>query len=388
MIYNRSCDNGTEFKGKLLELTKKHGINVINGSPYHPQSQGSVEVANKTFKKRLQALQLEIGTSEWVRLLPELAIAINTTRPRVLERKICPFEVFFSRKPHWRLNLGAQNLEPELLGVEPDSEADFTARADFNSGAGFDLGAGPSSEPSLDSDIGAEPERDSDSGAEPEPDSNSRVNSSSQAAQDQLLQEQARQVIELTDIEARVATHNKKIATQMVQRSLVGQTVFENGAIATLKIPKKLRLIGESSRLPVRILQKKHHNAYVLTCQFGWLQRLFQHSELNPVPGTMADSIGSNIQVTEGNKSITLSKAIQLLNSRGTVNAAQKAGRKAAQPAPAPAPTSRAPRAPKAPLPPPLQTRSRKRALTIAETQAQAQAPTIRTVFRSKRQKK
>ena len=97
---NRCCDNGIEFKGKLLQLVQSYNINVINGVPYHLKTQGAVEVTNRTFKRRLQALQTEAGTTEWARFLPEIAMAINTTRPRGLERTLCPFEVFFGRKPH------------------------------------------------------------------------------------------------------------------------------------------------------------------------------------------------------------------------------------------------------------------------------------------------
>jgi len=75
----RCCDNGTEFKGEVLQLCQRNGINVINGSPFHPQSQGLVESANKTLKRRLQALQMERVTTEWVRFLLELTLMINTT---------------------------------------------------------------------------------------------------------------------------------------------------------------------------------------------------------------------------------------------------------------------------------------------------------------------
>jgi IS30 family transposase len=50
------CDNGLEFKGALIELTNQLGIRMIRGHPYHPQTQGSVEKANSTFKQRLAAL--------------------------------------------------------------------------------------------------------------------------------------------------------------------------------------------------------------------------------------------------------------------------------------------------------------------------------------------
>jgi hypothetical protein len=54
---------------------------MINGRLYHLQTQGLVENANKTFKRRLIALQLETSRPalDWVALLPQLAIIINTS---------------------------------------------------------------------------------------------------------------------------------------------------------------------------------------------------------------------------------------------------------------------------------------------------------------------
>ena len=43
-------DNGTEFKARLIKVLKERGIIVINGRPWHPQAQGLVKVANKSFK--------------------------------------------------------------------------------------------------------------------------------------------------------------------------------------------------------------------------------------------------------------------------------------------------------------------------------------------------
>jgi hypothetical protein len=60
-----------------------------------------VERANRTFKKRLTALQTQRGRSDWVALLLELALVINTTSTRALPRNKTPFEVWFGRKPRW-----------------------------------------------------------------------------------------------------------------------------------------------------------------------------------------------------------------------------------------------------------------------------------------------
>jgi transposase InsO family protein len=98
------ADNGTEFKGELIDLLQQRTpeIPIINGRPYHPQTQGSVEKANGIFKARLAALRAERGLPHaWSKLLPELQEVINITPNRMLPAHTTPFEVFFGRKPHW-----------------------------------------------------------------------------------------------------------------------------------------------------------------------------------------------------------------------------------------------------------------------------------------------
>ena len=62
-ISGSACDNGPEFKAQVKELAQNLGIRIVRGRAYHPQSQGAVEIANCTFKRRLTALQLARGVS-------------------------------------------------------------------------------------------------------------------------------------------------------------------------------------------------------------------------------------------------------------------------------------------------------------------------------------
>jgi hypothetical protein len=72
-------------------------------------------------------LQAQKGRSDWVALLPELALVINTTTTRALPRNKTPFEVWFGRKPRW---IGAKPLElleddnDDGMGLEGDSDSD------------------------------------------------------------------------------------------------------------------------------------------------------------------------------------------------------------------------------------------------------------------------
>ena len=170
---------------------------MIRGRPYHLQTQGSIEWANQTFKRRLQALQQERGfpASHWVELLLELAIIINTTITRTLPSKKTPFEVWFGRKPRW--------TRPDYLAIEPVGVNDDLLHVDNE-------------------EFGDDPV--------------------------------------LMEIEKRVAKHNRRTQAQMVKQSQAHGVIteFEDGDIATLLIPPKMRLKTESKRLPVRILSGDH----------------------------------------------------------------------------------------------------------------------------------
>ena len=61
LIFNRYCNNGTEFKKEVLAPTKSLSIRVVNGHSYHPQTQGSIEKSNGTFKDHLHAIQVQNG---------------------------------------------------------------------------------------------------------------------------------------------------------------------------------------------------------------------------------------------------------------------------------------------------------------------------------------
>src|SRR5436305_3471029 len=94
------------------------------GWAYYLQTQGTVEVVNRTFKKRLGALQAQKGQSNWAALLPELALVINTTTSRGLPRHKTPFEVWFGRKPHWITAGTMEDIDEVDIYNETDAESD------------------------------------------------------------------------------------------------------------------------------------------------------------------------------------------------------------------------------------------------------------------------
>jgi hypothetical protein len=72
------ADNGREFKGALLILLRKYGIQVINGALRSPQTQGLVEQANGVVEAKLRAWKMDHGSTEWKDGLLEVMLAMNT----------------------------------------------------------------------------------------------------------------------------------------------------------------------------------------------------------------------------------------------------------------------------------------------------------------------
>ena len=67
-------DQGPEFESAVKKLCKKLRIKVIKGRPYHPQSQGKVERAHRSFRKKLMYDLLRM--KKWGRELGEVATRI------------------------------------------------------------------------------------------------------------------------------------------------------------------------------------------------------------------------------------------------------------------------------------------------------------------------
>jgi hypothetical protein len=179
---------------------------MTNGCLYHPQTQGSVENANRTFKQRLTALQLETRRSalQWISLLPQLAILINTRPNYALPRGKTPYDVWFARRPHWIFE------EHEHASAQRNGEGSLTQASDDEE-AFF-----------VDDEVDSE-------------------------AEDMVL----------TRIEAEVAKNNARLQERM-KKGNKKAVVLPEQSIATLKIPSKNRLKTEPPRLAVQVLEYKH----------------------------------------------------------------------------------------------------------------------------------
>jgi hypothetical protein len=126
-------------------MAKRHGIPIINGRAYHPQTQGLVEKANGIFKTRLLVCQREAGCPpiDWVRFLSQIALCVNTIQPLSLPAYVTPFDVWFGREPHF---LRAQPLNPDNKPCDADgNELVFLD--------GVDSSASDGGYPELDADV-------------------------------------------------------------------------------------------------------------------------------------------------------------------------------------------------------------------------------------------
>ena len=118
-------DNGREFDNSLLLDTLNRlwpSAKIIHGKPRHPQSQGSVESANKRVDNILTSLLDNFQHSNWVSELEKVAYMKNTTVHSVCKHS--PYRILYNRDPP--KGLRDFNL-PEELHHSIDSVEDFNA---------------------------------------------------------------------------------------------------------------------------------------------------------------------------------------------------------------------------------------------------------------------
>ena len=110
-------DNGTEFKNSLMDqVLQQLGIDRIFSAPYHPQSNGKLEVFHKYLKPTLEKL-CEKDPGNWDKYLNQVLASYRETLNLATEET--PFFLVYGRDPNLPLH---QLLEPmqHFLG-DPDS---------------------------------------------------------------------------------------------------------------------------------------------------------------------------------------------------------------------------------------------------------------------------
>ena len=110
-------DNGTEFKNNLMDqVLQQLGIDRIFSAPYHPQSNGKLEVFHKYLKPTLKKL-CENDPANWDKYINQVLASYRIT-PNLATAE-SPFFLVYGRDPNLPLH---QLLEPmqHFLG-DPDS---------------------------------------------------------------------------------------------------------------------------------------------------------------------------------------------------------------------------------------------------------------------------
>ena len=110
-------DNGTEFKNNLMDqVLKQLGIEWIFSAPYHPQSNGKLEVFHKYLKPTLKKLH-EKDPSNWDQYLNQILASYRVT-PNLATAEM-PFSLVYGRDPNLPFH---QLLEPmQQFLRDPDS---------------------------------------------------------------------------------------------------------------------------------------------------------------------------------------------------------------------------------------------------------------------------
>ncbi len=87
-------DNGKEFTAAIIAvISEVHNIAMLNGNPYTPNEQGSVENRNGTIKVQM-AKALGGKSNRWIDVADKVVYAYNHTKNHATN--MVPFTVTFS----------------------------------------------------------------------------------------------------------------------------------------------------------------------------------------------------------------------------------------------------------------------------------------------------
>lgn len=91
-------DNGTEFMGEVGPLLESWGMgDVVNGAPWHPQTQGITERYNRALKEAIAHWMVQENSEDWYLPLGRLVYQLNTRAPRTTRQ--VPYELVHGMQP-------------------------------------------------------------------------------------------------------------------------------------------------------------------------------------------------------------------------------------------------------------------------------------------------
>ncbi len=118
-------DNGGEFLGKYISIIKSHfkTIHIVKGRPRYPQSQGSVERSNGTFKNCLNDGRVENPEGSWAKIGVYVVNAQMNARTLRSKDGRSAYEIYYGKH---QITNAAYLLDPTILGCA-QTEYGYTA---------------------------------------------------------------------------------------------------------------------------------------------------------------------------------------------------------------------------------------------------------------------
>ena len=270
------ADNGREFKGAVLILSKRLGIQIINGRPRHPQTQGLVEQANGVAKTKIRAWMIENDCTYWPACLWLVARQMNNQAHTSLPNGLTPQRVFLNRairvltrRQIWantQYSLAVANCDEKDIAQALDNNfLDLTASQRVAMEA---LRLMPTESEEIEQDLY---------------EITGQINS---------LPENLTSEID-TDLDNRVREHQEAVRERMTHKYAIQHEVetFKIGQILTLKIPVEERSSLDDKRLFVKVLSMPADNKYRLQCAFGVLENAYPTRELNKLTSVLQEDI-------------------------------------------------------------------------------------------------
>jgi hypothetical protein len=115
-------DHDTKFLSYFWKtLWAKHGTKLLFSTTCHPQTNGQMEVVNRTLSTMLRDV-LKKNLKMWEDCLPHVEFAYN--RAVCSTTNVCPFEVVYGFKPHTPIDILSLPLQQQV-------NLDATKRSDF-----------------------------------------------------------------------------------------------------------------------------------------------------------------------------------------------------------------------------------------------------------------
>ncbi|KFZ16269.1 hypothetical protein V501_02291 [Pseudogymnoascus sp. VKM F-4519 (FW-2642)] len=332
------ADNGKEFKGALLILHRKYGIQVINGAPRSPQTQGLVEQANGVVEAKLRAWKMDNGSTEWADGLLEVTLAMN--RQKYSTIGCVPAELLFRERTLYTGWLSSQAQKDLTIGVPQEDAMQAPV---------YSMPASP-----VDEWFQLELELEDRAQNESHIDSQLRsqchnLRENSQLRESQLRESQLRRSqrqiehrskhqsesesehdseSEHTDAD-RESEHDSDLETITVQpadpiiqnaqkctqkaRALMARKYtkrndtqhFDTGYIVTLKVPQEDRTLTDNRRLFARILGEPYSHRYKVITVSGIIKRLIPTKQL----GAVVRSLWADTVIPDSEQEVTLGQA-------------------------------------------------------------------------------